>query len=408
MQCLHGMFLAVLRARKMRDDESGLLFPVQASSGKRDTYPWFRLQFPQLRELPTDTPVIGQLPREWKWGPDLLPMVLQWQSRLMWLKLPPIHEHLPRAHWQVSFMEPALDFEAYAERPLPPAPQSKFSGRDMALQEKGRVLRMIATLLGRAMEPLIFLAKMTHHRRSVTSMKAGTVMGLEGCLLFTRLLVVWHHLERLRTYGEAKWAQKQKAHTAKRKAKARGKTQKLARDLPAGRGDSEKKLCPAKGGVKSSARHYTMDFYDKPEKVQTGHGSRDFMAVEGAIGDMERVRQAAPLFTPQMARGGARRKETMWRLAKCGVCERHSNPPCPTCALTHWGMRHCRSTGQCGHPMGACAPGSHTPRHTRLRAGLANQRTPGTGGTPAPKRPVERPPPPGARAHATNCPPQGP
>ena len=37
---LHNMFLAVLRARKLKDDESGLLFPVLAPNKKRDTYPW--------------------------------------------------------------------------------------------------------------------------------------------------------------------------------------------------------------------------------------------------------------------------------------------------------------------------------------------------------------------------------
>ena len=62
------------------------------------------------------------------------------------------HERIPRAHWQVLFMELALDFEAFAGRPLPPAPQSKFVGGDMSLQEKGRVLRLIVTLVGRATE----------------------------------------------------------------------------------------------------------------------------------------------------------------------------------------------------------------------------------------------------------------
>ena len=39
-------------------------------------------------------------------------------------------------------MELALDFEAFAGRPLPPASQSKFVGGDMSLREKGRVLRL--------------------------------------------------------------------------------------------------------------------------------------------------------------------------------------------------------------------------------------------------------------------------
>ena len=116
------------------------------------------------------------------------------------------------------------------------------------------MLRLIVTLLGRATEQeSIFPAKMMHHCRSLTSMGVGMVMGLECHPLFTWLLAVWNHLERLRNYGEARWAQKQKAHTAKRNAKAQGKTKKPAGGLPAGRSDSEKTRCPAKGGAKSSA-----------------------------------------------------------------------------------------------------------------------------------------------------------
>ena len=113
--------------------------------------------------------------------------------------MPQPHGRIPRAHWQVSFMELALDSEAFAGRPLPPAPQSKFVGGDMSLQEKGRALRCI-TLVGRATErQSIFPAKMTHHCRSLTSMGAGTVMGPEGRPIFTKPLAVWKHLERLRT-----------------------------------------------------------------------------------------------------------------------------------------------------------------------------------------------------------------
>ena len=95
----HAMFLAVVRARKLKDDESGLLFPVSAYHEKRDTYPWHQLHLPLPRRIPPEIPVIGQLPREWKWGPDLLPMVLRWYAELEWLKMPPAHECIPRAHW---------------------------------------------------------------------------------------------------------------------------------------------------------------------------------------------------------------------------------------------------------------------------------------------------------------------
>ena len=53
-----------------------------------------------------------------------------------------------RAHWHVSFMELALDFEAYTGRPLPPALQSKVRGGEMSLQGKARVVRLMVTIMG--------------------------------------------------------------------------------------------------------------------------------------------------------------------------------------------------------------------------------------------------------------------
>ena len=96
---LHAMFLAVVRARKLKDDESRILFPVLAQHQKRDTYPWHQLQLPRLHRIPPYILVIGQLPQEWKWGPDLLPTVLRWHAELK---------------WQVSFVDVALDFVAFA------------------------------------------------------------------------------------------------------------------------------------------------------------------------------------------------------------------------------------------------------------------------------------------------------
>ena len=89
---LHEMFLSVLRERN----------------------PWYLLQLPQPQGVPMGPPVLGAMPKEWRWGPDLLPMVIRWTTELQWLKMPPPERRRPQAHWQVSYMELALDFEAYA------------------------------------------------------------------------------------------------------------------------------------------------------------------------------------------------------------------------------------------------------------------------------------------------------
>ena len=86
---LHEMFLGVLRDRKGADDEAGNLFPTSHRKEPRNTYPWHLLQLPQPQGVPTGPPVLGAMPREWRWGPDLLPMVIRWTTELQWLKMPP-------------------------------------------------------------------------------------------------------------------------------------------------------------------------------------------------------------------------------------------------------------------------------------------------------------------------------
>ena len=57
------------------------------------------------------------------------------------------HTHTHTLHWApepgtVTFLELALDFEEFAQRTLPHAPQAKFKGTTLSLQERGRVLRL--------------------------------------------------------------------------------------------------------------------------------------------------------------------------------------------------------------------------------------------------------------------------
>ena len=179
----------------------------------------------------------------------------------------------------------------------------------MSLQEKGRVLQLIVTLVGRAMErESIFLVKMTHHCRSPTSMGACTVMGLEGRPIFARPTAVWKHLERLRAYGEARWAQRQKAPTAKRQAKTKRPAKKPAAKPSGDTTNPERKRCPAKGGAKSALKHYATDFYAKLERAPAGQRNEVFAPAASAVEDGSGGRPAAPIFTPPATRNGARKK----------------------------------------------------------------------------------------------------
>ena len=209
---------------------------------------------PRPHGIPPEIPVIGQLPKEWKWGPDLLPMVLWWHAELEWLKMPPAHDHIPRAHWQVSFMELALDFEAFTGRPLPPAPRSKYAGGDLSLQEKGRVLRLIATLVGRATEcESIFPARMTHHCRSLTSMGAGLVMGLEGHPVFTRPTTVWKPGEASHIRG-SQMGTKAKSMHGEVPGQNEGHGQETSRKVARSSSESREEVVPSEGWSKKRAQ----------------------------------------------------------------------------------------------------------------------------------------------------------
>ena len=156
----------------------------------------------------------------------------------------------------------------------------------MSLPEKGRVLRLIVTLVGRATKrETICPVKMTHHCRSLTSMGAGTVMGLEGRPVFTRPTAVWKHLERLRAYGEARWAQKQKTRTTKRRAKTKGPAKKPAAKPLGDTANSERNRCPVKGGAKSALKHYATEFYAKPERAPAKQRNEFFAPAPGVVED---------------------------------------------------------------------------------------------------------------------------
>ena len=107
-------------------------------------------------------------------------------------------------------MELALDFESHAGRPLPPTPQSTFMGTEMSLREKGLVIRVAVTLLGRAAgKESILPAAITTHCRSLVPLGAGPVVGVKGHPLFGRPMAVWYHLKQLQEYNSERWARQQ-------------------------------------------------------------------------------------------------------------------------------------------------------------------------------------------------------
>ena len=104
-------------------------------------------------------------------------------------------------------MELALDVETHAGRPLPPTPQSRFAGTELSLREKGRVVCLAVTLMGKAAgRESILPARITNHCRLLVPPGVGPVVGVKGHPLFTRPMAVWHHLKRLQRYNSERGA----------------------------------------------------------------------------------------------------------------------------------------------------------------------------------------------------------
>ena len=243
-----------------REEEQNLLFPIQTRQVPREEYPWYQLQPPGPRAQRTSLPAMGALSRGWKWGTAFLPAMVAWLQDLEWL---PADDTLPQGQGFVSFMELALDFETHAGRPLSPTPRSRFTGTELSLQEKGRVLRLAVTLMGKAVgKESILLARITNHCRSLVPLGVGPVVGVKGRPFFPRPMAVWHHMKRLQKYNAERWAQQQQARVAKQRQKRRRAQGHLAN----GRNDSPRprERCPGKGGAKKAARAYASEFYAGP------------------------------------------------------------------------------------------------------------------------------------------------
>ena len=92
----------------------------------------------------------------------------------------------------------------------------------MSLQEKGWVVQLAVTLLGKAVEAESILSAATTTRcRSLVPRGDGTLVGVQGRPIFKRPMAVWHHLHRMRKYSSERWARQQQAKVARQRWKQR-------------------------------------------------------------------------------------------------------------------------------------------------------------------------------------------
>ena len=249
----------------------------------------------------------------------------------------------------------------------------------MSLQEKGRVLRLAVSLLGKAAgRESILPAGFTNRCRSLVPLGAGTTVGVKGRPVFTRPTAVWHHVRRLHQYNAAEWALRQQARVTRQQNKRRCAQGTQAK--PAGELQSMKARCPGKAGAKRSAGAYTSDFYAGPV-VPPGaqRGPQYRVTDEEDIPAGPTCSERTALFTPPQKCVVARRPEQRPRLL-C-VCAAHQHRQWASRAAVGRGVPHCYAKGHAGHP--------RPPMSLRGQwrgARQAEVRTPGAGVTPSVKR----------------------
>ena len=256
--------------------------------------------------------------------------------------------------------------------PCRPPPQSRFTGTELSLQEKGTVVHLAVTPMGKAAgRESILRARITNHCRSLVPLGAGPVVGVKGRPSFTRPMAVWHHLKCLQKYNAERWAQQQS-----RVAKQRQKRRCARGQLANGQNDNTRprERCPGKGGAKKAAGAYASDFYAGPVLPEGARRGVQYR-VEEPSGD---AATSAPgggsvLFTPPQRCAVARRPETRARLRGCGFALRtitwvggcgtaapgdiQDTPPTDTA----WGTGQSESGGA-AHPRRGGTPSAKRPK----------------------------------------------
>ena len=136
---------------------------------------------------------------EWQWEMPFLADLLRWLRALTWT-------HEPAT---VTFPELALDFEEFAQHTLPHAPQAKFKGTTLSLQERGRVLRLAITSAQRLVtKGHLHPARIVTRCNSLVPLGGLALCGLNRRPYFACRTALHTHILKLAEYCEHAWAAK--------------------------------------------------------------------------------------------------------------------------------------------------------------------------------------------------------
>ena len=208
LQAIHVMYVAILAARKIRDEQTPLLFPT-ARHVKQTGYPYQQLTGHVPRtEDPGPLTLAKPTATTWPWELPFLADLLSWTRQLVWADEP----------GTVTFIELALDFEESSQRTLPTAPQAKYRGTALPLQERAQVLRLaLCTMQKLVTRGALHPAKVFTRANSSVLLGGPEQSGLNRRPYFVSRQAMVGHIAKLSQYCEETWALR--AHSRQNKAR---------------------------------------------------------------------------------------------------------------------------------------------------------------------------------------------
>ena len=209
LQAIHAMYVAILAARKIRDEQAPMLFP-SARHVRQTGYPYQQLIGPVPRTENLGTLTLAKpTSKTWPWELPFLADLLSWTRQLVWADEP----------GTVTFIELALDFEETSQRTLPTAPQAKYRGTALPLQERARVLRLaLCTMQKLVTRGALHPAKVITRANSLVPLGGPQQSGLSRRPYFVSRQAMVGHIAKLSQYCEETWALR--AHSRQNKARA--------------------------------------------------------------------------------------------------------------------------------------------------------------------------------------------
>ena len=177
---------------------------MQANKNESRTYPFNQLVGPLPRKLPPTTTFREPMTLQWKWSDRFSFNLTEWLAELQWIDAP----------GQVTFLELALDFEAFSRRPIPPTPEAKYERTGvLQLAERGKVLRMaLAALQELATTGESVPAKAVKKCKSLIPLGGPHVIGLSKRPCFTMQPAMLDHIKKMQQYNTNRWAKKKQTN----------------------------------------------------------------------------------------------------------------------------------------------------------------------------------------------------